>query len=223
MRAAARALDLLLRPGKAWADIAAARGADGPLLIGHALLLLGPVLVFLASQYALDGLRPEMLTSGTQRNDMAGSVLGTGTRVSLSFTGAQMALLLSALCVVGAACMCWLVLAHGETLGAAADRGGAFRLVLYAMTPGAIGSLLFAVPQIGLLLALTGYVLTVRLFRSGAPVLLPPRPEEAGRYGRIVGRRAAILGLALPLMALVAAAFALAGRIGSPGLPAIAT
>ncbi len=111
MRTAQRALALLLRPREVWADIAAGTGADRPLLIGHALLLL----------------------------------------------------------------------------------------------------------------ALVGYVLTVRLFRSGTPVLLPPRPEEAERYGRIIGRRAMTLGLALPILALVAAAFALIGQGAPPGLPAIAT
>lgn len=223
MRTARRALKLLLTPSRAWADIAADGDTYRSQLKGHALLLLAPVLAFIAYQLAVGGLRPEVSVGRLSRFGMDGALVGSGPRVSLTLSGGQTALFLFSLCLAGAALMYWLVLTHAARHGAEADRGAALRLVLYAMTPGILGSLLFALPLVGWLLAIVGYWLTVRLFRSGAPLLLPPLPEEATRFGRVVGRRAAILGLALPLVALIAGGLAFSAHSTPLTLPGIAT
>ena len=223
MQAARRALRLVFAPSKAWAAIAAERSTERSGLTGHALLLFVPFLAFFALQLAIGGLHPDVTVSGQARFRMDGSQIGSGSNVTLSLSGSQTALLLCALCLVGGALMYWLVLSNAESYGAVPDRTAALRLVLYAMTPAVIGSLLYAVPLIGWLLAILGYILTVRLFRRGAPVLLPPLVDETGRFGRVIGRRAAILGLVLPVLAFIGGAIAFSARFVPPAMPGMST
>lgn len=211
-----RARGLLFAPHETWAEIAAEGDALRPLLTRYVpALALPPLLLVLALRLLPGELEPQMRTTRFVQFGADGSPIGVGTHVSVSLGDGLVSLVLLLVLAVAIPSMYGLILANASRFGANPDRSAAVKLLAYAATPAVLGSWLFFVPFVGILVGITGIVLTVMLFRSGAPRLLPPTPGQESRFGRAIAARAIMLCLAFPL-ALVGVGFVLLQRASPP-------
>ncbi|HEY4250363.1 MAG TPA: hypothetical protein VGM87_04160 [Roseomonas sp.] len=200
-----RAWGLLSRPRRTWVEIAAETDGLRPLLTRFLpALLLPPAGLFVALQLWFDGLRPQARAVRHFRLGPDGTPVEIGGGVAVSLGGGLTVLSLLVVLGLAFAAMYGLILGNAARFGTARDRGAAFKLLAYAAIPGQIGALLMFVPFIGLLPALAGAIMTIVLFRLGAPRLLPPVAGEEARFGRAIATRALLLTLAMPVLFFIA-------------------
>lgn len=202
-----RARGLLLSPRRTWDAIAAEGDSTRFLLTRYVpILALGAIAIELLWRWFLESPVPQQSEVFIRRPD--GSLVAIGTRQSVSMPTIQLAWLLVPLYVaqtaLGIYAMRALILMNAPRFAAAADRVAATKLAAYAPTPAWLGVALLFVPLVGPVLAVLAWAYSIYLVHVGAPRLLPPHPDEHGRFGRAMAIRAILVCLGLTVLTAIA-------------------
>ena len=202
-----RAGGLLLSPRATWDAIAAEGDSTRFLLMRYVpVLALEAIAIELLWRWFLESPEPRQSEIFLRRPD--GSLMAVGTRQAVSIPFIQMAWLIVPLYVaqtaLGIYAMRALILMNAPRFAAAPDRIAATKLAAYAPTPAWLGAALLFVPLVGPALAVLAWAYSIYLVYLGAPRLLPPHPDEHGRFGRSMAVRAILVCLGLIVLLAIA-------------------
>jgi hypothetical protein len=154
---------IILKPAETWPAIAAEPATPGDLITRYALplLIIGPIAGFIGGQvFGINAIvatyHPELMSGLTIA--VLGVVMALISVIVISLVADFLA----------------------DKFGGTADRTSAFKLVVYAMTPGWVAGALQIIPALGMLGLLAGLYGLYLFYLGATPVMKVPQDKAAG-------------------------------------------